>query len=71
MIRYKNFDSESPYNREAAAWARERAEGFFPLDKRSIRDQINNPELLSAEIIEEGIEVVSPQDEPQDIVFLD
>lgn len=71
MIRYKNFDSESPYNREAAAWARERAEGFFPLDKRSIRDQINNPESLSAEIIEEGIEVVSPQDEPQDIVFLD
>ena len=73
MIRYKNFDSESPYNREAAGWARDQQEGVFPLDARPIRDKINAPESLSAEIIEEGIEVVDPQekDEPQDIVFLD
>ena len=73
MIRYKNFDSESPYNREAAGWARDQQEGTFPLDARPIRDKINSPESLSAEIIEEGIEVVEPQekDEPQDIVFLD
>ena len=73
MIRYKNFDSESPYNREAAGWARDQQEGTFPLDARPIRDKINAPESLSAEIIEEGIEVVEPQekDEPQDIVFLD
>ena len=73
MIRYKNFDSESPYNREAAGWARDQQEGAFPLDARPIRDKINSPESLSAEIIEEGIEVVDPKekDEPQDIVFLD
>ena len=73
MIRYKNFDSESPYNREAAGWARDQQEGTFPLDARPIRDKINSPESLSAEIIEEGIEVVDPKekDEPQDIVFLD
>ena len=51
MIRYKNFDSESPYNREAAGWARDQQEGAFPLDARPIRDKINSPESLSAEII--------------------
>jgi ubiquitin-protein ligase len=42
MIRYKNFDTESPYNREAALWAKSQNELVFPLDRRSIRDRISN-----------------------------
>ena len=38
MVRYANFDVNSPYNREAAIWAREQSEYPFPLDARTIRD---------------------------------
>lgn len=41
MIRYKNFDTESPYNREAAIWAKMQTDFRFPLDPRSIRDQLH------------------------------
>ncbi len=41
MIRYKNFDTESPYNREAAMWAKLQNELAFPLDRRSVRDRIS------------------------------
>lgn len=41
MIRYKNFDSESPYNREAALWAKHQTDFKFPIDPRSIRDRIS------------------------------
>ena len=42
MIRYKNFDTESPYNRDAALWAKNQTEFKFPIDPRSIRDRISN-----------------------------
>lgn len=41
MIRYKNFDTESPYNREAALWAKQQTDFEFPIDSRSIRDLVN------------------------------
>jgi hypothetical protein len=41
MIRYKNFDTESPYNREAALWAKTQTDFRFPIDTRSIRDRIS------------------------------
>jgi len=40
MIRFKNFDTESPYNREAAMWARHQTDLPFPLDHRPLRDRI-------------------------------
>jgi hypothetical protein len=40
MIRYKNFDTESPYNREAALWAKTQTDFRFPIDTRSVRDRI-------------------------------
>lgn len=43
MIRYKNFDSESPYNRDAALWAKMQTDYKFPVDVRSIRDKIASP----------------------------
>ena len=41
MIRYKNFDSNSPYNREAAAWTQSQTDFQFPIDTRSIRDRVS------------------------------
>ncbi|MDB2686987.1 ubiquitin-conjugating enzyme E2 [Mariniblastus sp.] len=41
MIRYKNFDSNSPYNREAAAWVQQQSDFEFPIDTRSIRDRVS------------------------------
>jgi ubiquitin-protein ligase len=40
MIRYANYDVESPYNREAALWARTQTEYRFPLDPRPLRDKL-------------------------------
>jgi ubiquitin-protein ligase len=40
MIRYKNFDPESPYNRQAALWAKQYATARFPIDPRPIRNKI-------------------------------
>ena len=45
MIRFKNFDTESPYNREAALWAKTQSEFHFPIDIRSIRDRISGEKL--------------------------
>jgi len=38
MIRYANYDIESPYNREAAQWVREQCRYRLPLDQRPLRD---------------------------------
>ena len=37
MIRYANFDVNSPYNREAAFWAKTQQEFRLPLDPRPLR----------------------------------
>lgn len=39
MIRYRNFDVESPYNREAAQWARTQTVYEVPVDQRVLRDK--------------------------------
>ncbi len=41
MIRYRNFDVESPYNRDAALWARVQTAFELPIDRRSIRDKLS------------------------------
>lgn len=38
MVRYANFDVDSPYNREAATWARTIEKVRFPIDTRPLRD---------------------------------
>lgn len=40
MVRYKNFDVESPYNREAATWAKEQLHFELPIDRRPLRDRL-------------------------------
>ncbi len=39
MIRYKNFDPQSPYNRDAAMWAVHQTDFELPIDRRPVRDQ--------------------------------
>jgi ubiquitin-protein ligase len=40
MIRYQNFDVESPYNREAALWAKTQRSYRLPVDVRPLRDRV-------------------------------
>ncbi|MEZ6093479.1 MAG: ubiquitin-conjugating enzyme E2 [Pirellulaceae bacterium] len=80
MIRMKNYDVDSPYNREAAAWIRDQKVLTFPLDARPIRNRVQNasavvssqngssekPDANEAEVIIDGIEIVhsSVADQP-------
>jgi ubiquitin-protein ligase len=47
MIRYKNFDSDSPYNREAALWAKTQSDYSLPIDTRSIRDRLTGEQNVN------------------------
>ena len=38
MLRYANYDVESPYNREAASWTRNADKATFPFDERPLRN---------------------------------
>src|SRR5262245_26884497 len=40
MIRYENYDETSPYNREAAGWAKNQTDFPFPLDPRPLGDKL-------------------------------
>ncbi len=53
MIRYKNYDVESPYNREAAIWAREQKDFRFPLDERPLRNRVADraDEIVTAQVV--------------------
>jgi ubiquitin-protein ligase len=54
MIRYANLDVNSPYNREAAAWAKVQSDRQFPLDPRPIRDRVFNGERAPAAAQDDG-----------------
>lgn len=77
IIRYKNFNIDSPYNREAAEWARTQTAYAFPLDPRPLRDQVgqageltrSNPTTPTSTDRMEPPPL--PRPIPPDIVFLD
>ena len=48
MIRYKNFDAQSPYNRDAAMWSIHQTDFQLPLDRRAIGDQqvVSQPDIV-------------------------
>ena len=53
MIRYENYDETSPYNREAALWAKTQSQYILPLDERPLRDRLAGYEPQdSAQIVE-------------------
>lgn len=68
MIRYKNFDIQSPYNREAALWARDQRVHSFPLDDRDIRDLVNKPKETKRPV-QASVEVVESQTKNGKSVF--
>lgn len=47
MIRYQNFDVDSPYNRAAAIWAKTQKRFHLPIDARPIRDAMEDSELMA------------------------
>lgn len=68
MIRYHNFDTESPYNREAAHWVKTQREYRFPLDGRPIRDRV----AKMAPSDKRPPVVAAPLPSPvQEVVFID
>jgi hypothetical protein len=46
MVRYENFDETSPYNREAAAWAKGQTFFRLPIDSRPLRDKLARSKRL-------------------------
>jgi hypothetical protein len=40
MLRFENYDESSPYNREAAAWAKSQTFFRLPIDDRPLRDKL-------------------------------
>jgi ubiquitin-protein ligase len=53
MLRYQNYDITSPYNREAALWARDQKQYRLPIDPRPLRDRLAGyaPRLDAPEIV--------------------
>ena len=43
MVRFENFDEKSPYNREAAAWAKNQTFFRLPIDNRPLRNKLAKP----------------------------
>jgi len=68
MIRYENFDVESPYNREAAHWAKIQSSFPLPIDPRPLRDKIAGNEPTPSEIAKPPI-TAAPR-APADVIFI-
>jgi hypothetical protein len=75
MVRYKNFDVTSPYNREAALWAKTQRQYTLPVDKRPLRDRLAckatslhaaKPPIVAAPAAIEMADI-----ELADVIFLD
>jgi hypothetical protein len=66
MARFANYDESSPYNREAAAWAKTQTAIQLPVDPRPLRDRLGD----------KGVAIpLTPRNEPTppprpDILFL-
>lgn len=68
MIRYKNFDTESPYNRDAAYWAKQQTQFSFPLDRRQLRDRVSGQQNLGGHGGNQNRQVPSRQSAPPVVV---
>jgi len=68
MVRYENFDVQSPYNREAALWAKAQGAYRFPLDRRPLRDR-----LAGLAPRQETPPIIAPRRIPvePEVIFLD
>ena len=78
MIRYANYDVNSPYNRDAANWARIQSDFRLPIDQRPIRDRVAagqvTPEGVGSGAASSGATVTGgskAEDNGDEILFLD
>lgn len=71
MVRYANFDVKSPYNREAAYWARSQNQFRLPVDPRSLRDRVVTGTTVGAGDPLNSRSQPVGSTKPPDIVFLD
>ena len=67
MIRYQNFDVTSPYNRDAAEWAKYQRKYKFPIDPRPIRDKLAEALPISKPKRVVAAEVLFLDDEVTDV----
>ena len=71
MVRYQNFDSDSPYNREAALWIKSQTRVRFPVDSRPLRDRLAAGEQHGAQATVVPAAHQRPMEtNPAEIVFL-
>ena len=72
--------SPETFKSDSNSWAKTQTQFAFPIDSRPIRDRVANPDSDGIEIIETGIEVVSPEsnnsppkkpEQNDGIIFLD
>ena len=71
MARFANYDEASPYNREAAAWAKTQTALQLPVDPRPLRNKLAASPSQSAGF-ERPVSTKAPPREIQpEIVFLD
>jgi hypothetical protein len=59
MVRYENYDETSPYNREAAAWAKNQTFFRLPIDERPLRNK-----LAKRRSIDDFLPRLEPVDQP-------
>jgi len=71
MIRYKNFDVESPYNRDAAAWAKTQTQFRLPVDPRSVRDKVAAQREPQAPAGPTAPPVIRAEPADAEVLFLD
>jgi ubiquitin-protein ligase len=62
MVRFENYDETSPYNREAAAWAKSQSFFRLPIDHRPLRDK------LAAKADADSLPRLEPLGEPSKLV---
>lgn len=62
MIRYRNYDVESPYNREAALWAKTQTHYHLPIDDRPLRNKVSGVDPNPKSTPKPGVDVMFLED---------
>lgn len=71
MVRFANFDEASPYNREAAAWAKNQHAMELPLDSRPLRDRLDKSECGRSKLLCAASSAAKPRVQQPEVLFLD
>ena len=69
MVRYENYDVDSPYNRDAALWARSQRKYALPVDPRPLRDKLVMARAPEAQSTSDAVRPPPMRDES--VTFID